>query len=80
MPRVCWEEQLCVSCEFVTINSRCTDFLRSTRPLSPPESPFAAIRLAPLGLNTFTGRHPIMSGREMALCFIFEEGTTEARS
>jgi len=31
MPRVCWEEQLCVSCEFVTINSRCTDFLRSTR-------------------------------------------------
>jgi hypothetical protein len=30
MPRVCWEEQLCVSCEFVTINSRCTDFLRST--------------------------------------------------
>ena len=30
MPRVCWEEQLCVSCEFVTINSRCMDFLRST--------------------------------------------------
>jgi hypothetical protein len=30
MPRVCWEEQLCVSCEFETINSRCTDFLRST--------------------------------------------------
>ena len=30
MPRVCWEEQLCVSCEFATINSRCTDFLRST--------------------------------------------------
>jgi hypothetical protein len=30
MPRVCWQEQLCVSCEFVTINSRCTDFLRST--------------------------------------------------
>ncbi len=30
MPRVCWEEQLCVSCEFVTVNSRCMDFLRST--------------------------------------------------
>jgi hypothetical protein len=30
MPRVRWDEQLCVSCEFVTINSRCTDFLRST--------------------------------------------------
>ena len=30
MPRVCWEEQLCVSGEFATINSRCTDFLRST--------------------------------------------------
>jgi hypothetical protein len=30
MPRVCWEEQLCVPCEFATINSRCVDFLRST--------------------------------------------------
>src|SRR4029077_16543297 len=30
MPPACWEGQLCVSCEFVTINSRCTDFLRST--------------------------------------------------
>lgn len=29
MPSVCWEGQLCVS-EFVTINSRCMDFLRST--------------------------------------------------
>ena len=33
MPPVCGEGQLCVSCEFVTINSRCMDFLRST-PLS----------------------------------------------
>jgi hypothetical protein len=30
MPRVCWEEQLCVACEFVTIDSPCMDFLRST--------------------------------------------------
>ena len=30
MPPVCWEGQLCVSREFVTINSRCMDFLRST--------------------------------------------------
>jgi hypothetical protein len=39
MPRVCWEEQLCVSCEFVTINSRCTDFLRSTGVEHEAESP-----------------------------------------
>jgi hypothetical protein len=31
MPRVCWEEQLCVSCEFATINSRCTDFCGAQR-------------------------------------------------
>jgi hypothetical protein len=30
MPPVCWEGQLCVLCEFVTIDSRCIDFLRST--------------------------------------------------
>ena len=38
MPRVCWEEQLCVSCEFVTINSRCTDFLRRHEPDLQPVS------------------------------------------
>jgi hypothetical protein len=31
---MCWEEQLCVSGEFATINSRCTDFLRSTMGVS----------------------------------------------
>jgi len=32
MPRVCWEEQLGVSCAFVTINSRSTEFFAERSP------------------------------------------------
>src|ERR1700687_422109 len=38
MPPVCWERQLCVSCEFVTINSRCMDFFSEHRHKSRRDS------------------------------------------
>ena len=53
MPRVCWEEQLCVSCEFVTINSRCTDFLH-LRPSNYSMGPFfKTIDVGLMGRKTY---------------------------
>jgi hypothetical protein len=49
---VCWEGQLCISCEFAIINSRCMDFLRATGSAHDAESSFRGY----LGTNLQIGQ------------------------